>query len=164
MEKLNLLSATNTLITQSLAPAVAITGAALMSSGLLNRLSHLGTRVRQLNQTLREIPPTESGRVENIRLQAIMLIKRARIVRSALLCLYACIGSMVLTAFSVALTELHWLPPTMGIAIWIFLFGLFSILMAVVLEMLEVLLALKALYLDMPFFEPGKHHASDVSD
>jgi hypothetical protein len=151
------------LIVQSLAPTVAITGAALISSSLLNRLSHLGTRVRQLNQTLREIAPTESARVENVRLQAAMLMKRARMVRSALLCLYAAIGCMVLTAFSLALTELHWVPADISLPIWIFLFGLFSILMAVVQEMLEVLLALKALYLDMPFFESDKRQSGSTA-
>jgi Protein of unknown function (DUF2721) len=142
------LPASNTLITESLAPAVAISGAALMTMGLLNRMSHLGTRVRQLNQTLREIPPSESARVVNVRLQSVMVMQRACMVRNALLMLYAAIGCMVLTAFSLALTELHWVPVDIRLPIWTFLLGLFSILLAVVQEMFEVLLALKALTLD----------------
>ena len=142
------LPASNTLITESLAPAVAISGAALMTMGLLNRMSHLGTRVRQLNQALREVPPSESARIENLRLQSSMVMQRACMVRNALLMLYSAIGCMVLTAFSLALTELHWVPGNISLPIWPFLLGLFSILLAVVQEMFEVLLALKALTLD----------------
>jgi len=77
-----------------------------------------------------------------------MVIKRVRMVRNALLMLYSAIGCMVLTSFSLAITELGWVPEQISLPIWIFLMGLFSILLAVIQEMFEVRLALKALNLD----------------
>jgi hypothetical protein len=141
--------AANTLIADSLAPAVAISGAALMTMGLLNRLAHLGTRVRQLNQTMREEHNKDTPRLANVSQQVGMVLKRARMVRNALLFLYFAIGCMVFTAFGLALTALGVVPEWVQLPIWTFLLGLTGILIAVGQEITEVLLALKALKLDV---------------
>jgi hypothetical protein len=139
-------SLSNQLITQSLAPAVALSGFALMTMGLLNRLAHLGSRVRQLNQQVRDNHNPQ--RLPNIRQQIGMVLQRARMVRNALFMAYLGIGCMVLTAFFLALTALGFLPAMANLPIWVFLVGLFSFLSSVVQEMFEVRLALKALDLD----------------
>jgi hypothetical protein len=141
----------NALISDSLAPAVAISGAALMTMGLLNRLSHLGNRVRQLNQSLRETD--DPYRLNNLNRQIAMVIARAGMVRNALILLYSAIGCMVLTAFGLALTALHVLPEAAHVPINTFLLGLFAVLLAVVVEMFEVTLALRALKLDIEAYQ-----------
>jgi hypothetical protein len=141
----------NALIVQSLSPAVAISGAGLLTLGLLNRLSHLGTRVRQLNKEYRDSDETAQTRI-NINEQIQLVLDRARMVRNALVMLYVAIGSMVLTAFSLAMGELGLLPK--GAAIGFFLCGLGGIFIAVLQEVLEVTLALKALKKDIQANHP----------
>jgi hypothetical protein len=140
------MSLANTLITQALAPAVALSGFALITMGLLNRLSHLGSRVRQLNQQVRD--NHEPHRLPVIRQQIAMVLDRAKRVRNALFMAYFGIACMVVTAFLLAATELGLVT---GGGLWpigSFLLGLLSFLLSVVIELTEVFLALKALKLD----------------
>jgi hypothetical protein len=69
-------------------------------------------------------------------------------VRNALFLAYLGIACMVVTAFFIAFSALHLVPEEAYLSIWSFLLGLLSFLLAVVQELFEVLLALKALRLD----------------
>ncbi len=136
----------NTVITQSLSPAVAISGIGLLIFGLNNRITTAATRVRDLNRELRQTD--DPGRRENIRQQIPMFLERAYLIRNAMFILFGALGMMVFTAVAIAMNKLrytHWemLPA------WSFLGGLVLMLAAVIIETYETILNMRTLRLDV---------------
>jgi len=138
----------NAFIAQSLSPALAISGAGLLTVGLQNRIGMLGSRVRELNR--------EHARhhhkhpiARNIKQQLKQFVFRIQLVRNSLFSLYAAIGLMVLTAFELAIITLpvfslpYWCP------IFTFLGGLLWILIATIMEGIELAMVLKTVQLDI---------------
>ncbi|MBY0405376.1 MAG: DUF2721 domain-containing protein [Cyanobacteria bacterium] len=135
-----------TFITQSLSPALAISASGMLTLGMQNRLSTVGTRVRQLNREI--ILLNNPTRSQNLTDQIQLFLMRGVLIRNALFLMYSAICLMVFTAFALALSDLGIFNPAWKIPIWTFLMGLGMILVAVVIEAFEVLLILKALKLD----------------
>jgi hypothetical protein len=132
------------LVSQSLAPAVAISASALLALGLINRVSTLGARIRQLNKEIRlSADPAEIARMQE---QIRIVFSRAYFVRNALLCLFSAIALMVLTAFGLAFSQMGWLPNWTPVVP--FLAGLAFIFGSVLFELNEVLMNLHALHID----------------
>lgn len=140
----------NTFITQALSPALAISASGMLTLGMHNRLSVLGSRVRQLNRELALID--NPARLANFKQQIILFTERAALIRNALFLLYAAICLMVLTAFALAMQDLSVLNENWPVPVVTFLLGLAFIFWAVIIEAYEVLLILKALDLDIAGF------------
>jgi hypothetical protein len=145
---------TNTIITNSLAPAVTISGVGLLISILNNRISTVGSRVRELNRELRTT--THPERIRNIRLQIPMFLERAYLIRNAMFLLFGALAMMVFTAVAIALSKLHYVSWEM-VPAWTFLGGLILMLLAVLIETYETVLNLRTLALDVD-------HCVDFSD
>ena len=137
----------NTFISQCLAPAVAISGIGMITLTLSNRMSTIGTRIRQLNREMTGVPHPEDAK--NLRCQVENFLRRARIIRNAIFLLHAAIGLMVLTAFGIAAQELHILEQPQAFSIATFLGGLLLTFIAVLMEAYEVGLNLQNLKLDI---------------
>lgn len=141
------MSELNTFITQTLAPALAISATGMLTLGMQNRLSVLASRVRELNrEIIAEVIP---DRTENLRQQVALFIQRGTLIRNALFLLYASIGLLIVTAFALALTDLEILRTEWRVPVITFLLGLGLILIAILIEVYEVLLMLKTLHLDV---------------
>lgn len=136
----------STIITDSLSPAVAISGIGLLIFGLNNRIMFIGSRVRELNRELREAPP--SARRNAIKRQIEMFMHRAHLVRNAIFLLFASLAMMVFTAVAIALVRLEvyeWqFVPTLS-----FMIGLIFILIAAIIEAYETTVNLSTLKLDV---------------
>lgn len=138
--------AANNIISDSLSPAVAISGIGLLIFGLNNRISTVGTRVRELNRELRET--SEPERIRNIHRQIPLFLQRAYIIRNAMFLLFGALGMMVFTAFTIAISKLNYVNWEM-VPAWTFLSGLILMLMAVIMEAYETILNLRTLALDV---------------
>ena len=143
-----MIEVSSSFITQTLSPALAISGIAILISGLNTRVLTLGGRVRDINHWLRQglypSPETQA----NALMQVSLFLSRLRMLRNALFLLYGALSLMIMTAFAIALTQLHliYFP---HLAILTFLTGLLLVFVAVVLEALEISLNLRALKLDI---------------
>jgi hypothetical protein len=135
------------LIAQALAPAVAINASGLLALGIHNRISTLGSRVRELNREYSQASSPQSK--ENLKQQIAYFLLRGRLMRNALFLLYFAIVFMVLTACAIAGYSI---APQVVHACWPLLFflgGLFFILIAMLLEVTEIAILLRALKLDI---------------
>lgn len=144
----------NAIITESLAPAVAVTGIGLIMNGLNARFSSASSRVRELNRELRTA--TDPARVENIKRQIPLFMRRVNIIRNATFVLFGSLGLMVFTAVSLAMTRLSFVNWEM-VPAWSFLSGLILMLLAVIIEAYETRLNLYTLALDV-------EHSLEVSN
>ncbi|WP_373531173.1 DUF2721 domain-containing protein [Vampirovibrio sp.] len=136
----------NSIITESLAPAVTITGLALLLNGVNGRFSTAATRVRELNRELRT--STSPTRIANIRQQVPLFMRRIHMIRNAVFVMFGALGLMVFSAVSIALYQLHFVKWEM-VPVWSFLGGLLLMLLAVIIETYETTLNLRTLALDV---------------
>lgn len=134
----------------SLAPALAISAAGLMAMGSANRLAQISTRLRAVNEQLRQDLSYE--RRANLHQQQTLFLHRARMVQYALFLLYASTGAMMMSAIGIAMIQLgwaRWLVHEHGaLPIIIFLAGLAAIFASSVLQAIEIAISLKTLRLD----------------
>ncbi|HEY9687369.1 MAG TPA: DUF2721 domain-containing protein [Coleofasciculaceae cyanobacterium] len=137
---------TNTVITESLSPAVAISGIGLLILGLNNRISTVGARLRDLNRELRQSHMPD--RIANIRQQAELFLRRGVLIRNAIFLLFGAVGMMVFTAFALAIVRLHYVK-WVNVPAWTFITGLILLLLAVIIETYETILNVKTLDLDV---------------
>jgi len=137
------------IITHALSPAVAISSIGLFMLSLSNRMTTVGTRIRQLNQNLIHAGTMEE--CDNIHQQLDCFMHRARMIRNALSVLSMAICFMVLTMLSLAIIKLHllWIPDFSPLMF--FLLGLVLIFSATVIELKETSLNITALKLDIQF-------------
>lgn len=136
----------NTIITESLSPAVAISGIGLLFISLNTRISTLASRVRDLNKEF--IKVENQQRRDNIRRQIPLFLKRAKIIRISMFTLLGALGLMVFSAVALALSKLgyvHWVL----VPAWSFLGGLMLMLVAVVMEAYETSLKMTTLEVDV---------------
>lgn len=136
----------NNIITESLAPAVTITGLALLLNGINARFSNAANRVRELNREMRT--STSPSRIVNIREQVPLFMRRIYMIRNAMFVLFGSLGLMVFSAVSIALYQLHFINWGM-VPVWSFLGGLLLMLLAVIIETYETTLNLRTLALDV---------------
>lgn len=136
----------NHIITESLAPAVAVTGIALLLNGMNGRFSMAATRVRELNKELRNA--SGKHRTSNIKQQIPLFMRRAFMIRNSMFLLFGSLGMMVFTTASIALSRLRYLDSDM-VSVWSFLGGLVMMMLAVIIEAYETILNLRTLSLDV---------------
>lgn len=133
-------------ISDSLSPAVAISGILLFVFGLNNRIISVGSRIRSLNQELRE--GDSPMRLASVRQQIPLMMLRATLIRNAVFLLLGAVAMLILAAAAIALTRLGALKWEI-VSIWSFVAGLFFILLAVSVEVFEVIINLRALNMDV---------------
>ena len=136
----------NDIITESLGPAVAITGIALLLNGISARFSTASTRVRELNREL--LNTSDAQRIANIQRQIPFFMERVYLIRNAMFILFGALGMLVFTAVSIALAKLHFVHWEM-VPVWSFLSGLVLMLIAVIIEAYETTINLRTLDLDV---------------
>lgn len=136
----------NDIITESLGPAVAITGIALLLNGISARFSTASTRVRELNREL--LNTSDAQRITNIQRQIPFFMERVYLIRNAMFILFGALGMLVFTAVSIALAKLHFVHWEM-VPVWSFLSGLVLMLIAVIIEAYETTINLRTLDLDV---------------
>lgn len=133
-------------VTTAVAPVVMISATAILIGGISSKHQSLSDRLRQLTAEYRN-PQTSSDRRLNLQAQMQLFQRRIRYVSRAhisLFCATACFISMVLVlAFTQRLSTLiSWTLPS-------FLLGVVLLLLAVVYEILELLLAGRTLRLEV---------------
>jgi hypothetical protein len=126
-------------IAAAVAPIVMVSAAGLLFIGVQTKNLHLADRVRDLMREHRATGPKDKERREAIRAQIVLFEKRIRLSQRALESLYGAIVSFVTTTFLLAVAP--WIgqtavptPVTGGI----FMLGIASLLLALVLEFLEM--------------------------
>jgi hypothetical protein len=145
-------------ISQSLSPAIAISGVGLLTLGLSNRIATLGLRIRQLN---RELKQADSGsHRDNLRQQILLFMHRARAVRNSLFLLYTAIGLIVTTEVAIAMRELGMAAIHNSFPIFSFLLALVVIFIAVIFEAYETILNVHSLDLDVEHGFSGNDDAN----
>jgi hypothetical protein len=132
-------------VTTAVAPVVMISATAILISGISSKHQSLSDRLRQLTAEYRN-PQTSEDRRLNLQAQIPLFQQRIHFVARAHICLFcatACFVSMVLVlAFTQRISVLlSWTLPS-------FLIGVVLLLLAVVFEILELLLAGKTLHLE----------------
>jgi hypothetical protein len=128
------------LITTAMAPIVMVSATGLLFIGVQTKNLHLADRVRDLMREYREaISRNDTERREALRAQIVLFERRIRLSQRALELLYGAIVSFVTTTLLLAVAP--WIgqatvptPVTAGI----FLLGIASLLLALVLESLEM--------------------------
>jgi hypothetical protein len=133
-------------VTTAVAPVVMISATAILISGISSKHQSLSDRLRQLTAEYRS-PQTSKDRRLNLQAQIQLFQRRIRYVSRAhisLFCATACFVSMVLVlAFTQRISTLiSWTLPS-------FLLGVVLLLLAVVYEIMELLLAGRTLCLEI---------------
>jgi hypothetical protein len=126
-------------IATAVAPIVMVSATGLLFVGVQTKNLHLADRVRDLMREYRATDPKDKERREAIRAQIVLFEKRIRLSQRALESLYGATVSFVTTTFLLAVAP--WIgqtavptPVTGGI----FILGIASLLLALVLEFLEM--------------------------
>jgi hypothetical protein len=127
-------------IATAVAPIVMVSATGLLFIGVQTKNLHLADRVRELMRDYREARSCNDteGR-ETISAQIVLFERRIRLSQRALELLYGAIVSFVTTTLLLAVAS--WMRPTAmpsAVAAGIFILGIASLLLALVLEFLEM--------------------------
>ena len=139
------------LITSAVAPVVMVSAAGLLFLGIQTKNLHLADRIRALVLEYRTLETTagEPARREQIAEQLRLFDQRIRLSQHALELLYLAILCFVVTSlFLVMAARLASWPPTVVIA-GIFVVGVALLLLALVVEFLEMRLGLRTIGIEI---------------
>jgi len=138
-------------ITTAVAPIVMVSAAGLLFIGIQTKNLHLADRIRDLTREYRGAVGPEFGkRREAVSAQLVLFEKRVRLTQRALECVYAAIFCFVTTALLLAAAP--WAGhvgepwPMAGAA---FTLGIAFLLVAIVLELLEMRAGLRTLAIEI---------------
>ena len=143
-----------------LAPAVMITGVALLlltfntrHSVLVNRIRLLDDEKRQINRRLvssRDLDKTEEVRLKSIRNQLNLLLPRLAYVRNGMLCHLIAVLFFVVTSLLIGLGHLPTLSQPTQIAISItFTLGMFLVLIGAAFLALEIFVSYRVILVEV---------------
>lgn len=151
MEKEHHMVETNELISQMLAPSVAISAFSLLLLSMNNRFGTITGRVRTLNAEIRELyliqnrNKVEDNRLNVVKHQVIVMLKRCWIIKNAVFLLYVGLSLTILTILSLAADLLDLSLGIEQFSIVFFVIALLIMLISVILEGYEVTMALRNL-------------------
>jgi hypothetical protein len=137
-------------ITTAVAPIVMVSAAGLLVLGIQTKNLHLADRVRQLTQELRGAPGGATARRQAIDAQLVLFERRVRLTHRSLELLYVSIFCFVATAL--ALAAAPWVArSTAGVPViaGLFTLGIVLLLLAIVLEFLEMRAGLTTIRLEI---------------
>lgn len=134
-------------ITAAAAPIVTVSAAGLLFMGIQAKNLHLSDRIRGLTAEYRALPAesTHAARRDQILGQLALFTRRVRLSQRALECLYLAMVCFVLTALLLA--TISWVGqrgPTVVVG-GLFVVGVALLLLALVLEFLEMRLGLQTI-------------------
>jgi hypothetical protein len=143
----------------AIGPVILISGVGLLLLTLSNRFGRAVDRSRQLVRALREAPSdTERNRLAG---QIRVLYDRARMIRLAIITAALCVllvAVLIIVLFITALTKME-----VGLIITaLFVLCLLSLIVSLSSFIREIQLSLKALKLELGFYEPGPHSDASV--
>ncbi|MGD9580421.1 MAG: DUF2721 domain-containing protein [Vampirovibrionia bacterium] len=145
---------TNELISQMLAPSVAISAFGLLLLSMSNRFLTITGRVRTLNAEIRELyliktrSNVEENRLKAVKDQVETMLRRCYIIKNSVFFLYVGLGLTVLTILTLAADLLNLSIFLDKFSILFFVLALLFMLTAIILEGFEILMALKNLNQD----------------
>jgi uncharacterized membrane protein (DUF485 family) len=138
-------------IAAAVAPIVMVSAAGLLFIGVQTKNLHLADRVRDLMREYREaVTCNGKERREAIRAQIVLFERRIRLSQRALELLYGALVSFVMTTLLLAVAP--WMGPTAvptPVTAGIFILGIASLLLALVLEFLEMRAGLSTIAIEM---------------
>ncbi|HEV8474217.1 MAG TPA: DUF2721 domain-containing protein [Methylomirabilota bacterium] len=143
-------------ITTAVAPIVMVSAAGLLVLGIQTKNLHLADRIRQLTQERRAAGNAPTARRTAITAQLVLFEKRVRLTQRALEALYVAIFCFVATALLLA--AVPWLvlsPAGVPVAGGIFTVGIAFVLLAIVLEFLEMRAGLHTIRLEIDSTSDG---------
>jgi hypothetical protein len=130
-------AATVDVITTAVAPIVMVSASGLLFVGIQTKNLSLADRVRDLAREFRGLPAADpTGRRESIRAQVALFERRLRTSQHALESIYVAIFFFVATAMLLAAAP--WLGRAPVAAAAVFTLGIAFLLLAIVLEFLEM--------------------------
>lgn len=130
-----------TFITGSLAPGIALTSVIFYNNSLQARFVYIAGRVRELNREARELAPLPDGeaRLASLRFQVNLLTRRARLIRRAVVTVYASLLCFIVTIMGLMATsyftpsEAYAMVPAMT-----FVLGFLALAAAVLISTIEM--------------------------
>jgi hypothetical protein len=139
-------------ISQLLAPVVLISACGLISLALYNRLAAIVGRLRQFHhERIQQLAHLEKAgtseqvvmqaRITELQTQSDQVLRRARLVRNAVMALLACIASMLLCSLAIGLSMSFRVMDTAALVL--FVLGLLLMLFGIGLALWELADALK---------------------
>jgi hypothetical protein len=137
-----------------LAPAVMVSSASLLTMGLQTKFSNLANRLRALNSERRDLArkePRGSGealRLESLEGQLSRLMVRARLVRNAIVGLFASILCFAATSILIFL-DVYARVPAGGLTVASFVLGLALVLASVVFLIQEAAISFRVIELEL---------------
>lgn len=146
-------------IASALAPAVALSACAILTSNAQSKYSDLVTRLRSLAAERREfqdpepLTASEALRIKSLDRQIALIFRRARHLRDAIFCFFSAMAVIILTSFSIAVLSYFKVKDLMLLPKWTFLAGLGLVLIALVFEMLEVRLTFRVVRYELGMFD-----------
>ena len=142
-------SSTATVITMAVAPIVMVSATGLLFIGVQTKNLHLADRVRDLMREYRSAAaPHHEQRRQAIRAQLTLFERRLRLSQHALESLYGAIAGFVMTGLLLAATS--WLGNMVAlVAGGVFVLGIAFVLLALILEFLEMRAGLHTIAIEM---------------
>jgi hypothetical protein len=142
-------SSTANVITMAVAPIVMVSAAGLLFIGVQTKNLHLADRVRDLMREYRSAGgPDHEQRRDAIRAQVTLFERRLRLSQHALESLYGAIVCFVMTGLLLAAAR--WLGDTVPlVAGGVFVLGIGFLLVALILEFLEMRAGLHTIAIEM---------------
>jgi hypothetical protein len=147
-------------ITGSLAPAVAMSTAALLATGLQARYGEIVKRIRALADERRELgakdalTSAEGERHFSLQGQLTILMRRARLMQSAIMLIYLSIFCFLATSFAIAFIVEEPGVLSGDLPKYLFLGGMGSVAVGVFLEVLEMRLAFRIIKYEVGAISP----------
>jgi hypothetical protein len=138
-------------ITSAVAPVVMVSAAGLLFMGVQTKNLHLADRVRALLQEYRALAgdPAHQARRDQIVAQLDLFKKRIRLSQQALEFLYLAIVCFVMTSLLLVLSPAGAGRPIAAVIASVFVLGVALLLIALVLEFLELRAGLKTIGIEI---------------
>lgn len=149
---------TSSFISAALAPAVALSGCAILASTSQTKHSSILDRLRALNAERREyqekpLSPSDALRSESLERQIAVLFRRAHHTGKAILLLSLAMACIILSSISIALMQTIPFKGFHAFPQWAFVCGILLVLYALIEELLEVRLTFRVVRYELGLFD-----------
>ncbi len=140
-----------------LTPAIMISCCGLLLLSLQNKYGRIIDRIRQFNTEKRTLLTKEiltdvdKTRLESVKKQLEILVKRGRYQKNATLCLYIGVIFFVLTSISIALS--FKISVTIMLAILMFALGMLQVLVGTIFAAMEIRISYKTTLMEIEIEE-----------
>lgn len=132
-------------IAQVVTPTILVSASGLLLLGLQNKYARIVDRIRSLREIERGLKKT--GQKHNIHLQLRHLLNRAKLLRTAIFCLYVGILFFILTSMAIAMYALQ-LGSEVAVIIF-FCTGLLAMFIGVIHAVLDVQNSFRIILLEL---------------